>query len=329
MKKMKNTRKDEREQQPSAGGIHLGHINVDGLENAGKHVDMKGSSKFNFKKIIITIVLIATGAATLINGIPHYNKYLNTPNIPYSIEDTISLNSDSIFIDELCANGENSILLEQVGNIELYLQMSTKLDELHLERYTENVTPVEETESFENDLETKYQSFVALVAQTDKDILSQDAIKLYQLAAELNGYKKIVDSKITTEGYSILSKFGILVVKSSLLSGSGMSYTNIENSRIPWESEEYVINYTDPSTGKEFVTSVPAVSIIHRVMECVYDAQSLEDVAEEELSLPTVKKDLNKFLNYIKVAMFSRYENNGSLKSTVNYDEIREKVKTK
>ena len=308
---------------------NIGNINPSGLKKTGKKVDKKGSSKFNWKKLTIVVVLIGGTIVGIFQGIPLAKKYLVVPEVPYSITDTLAANQSATFLDEVLAyqavpEGQPT-LLESVRQLEIYLDMSVKLKDLKLNSYTDTVIAIEETDTFNKDLEEKYQEFISLRESTNKNVLSNDSLRLHTLAAELNGYKEVVDSKITTSGYGILANYGIFVAKTAVLDASGISYTNIKNLTIPYEDTSYSVRYTDPTTGKEFVIDVPSTSIIHRVINNVYRAQTKDTT---DLTTDEIIEDLSGYLNDIKVAMFMRYENDGTLRTTNNYDDIREIIET-
>ena len=310
------------------GQVNLGHVNPEGIKKASKKVDKKGSSKFSWKTVIIFVVAVAGAVVAAWKGIPYVTGNLMVPEIPYSVTDTLAANSQATFLDEVLAQkevaeGELS-LLEQVVQLEVYLDMSGKLDDLKLTSYTDTVIEIEETENFNKELEEKYQEFLTLKESTNREVLSEDALRLYTLAAELNGYKAVVDSKITTEGYDILAQYGILVAKTAVIDASGISYTNIGNLTIPSEPSEhssYVIEYKDPTTGKVFTIKIPGSSIIHDVMDNVYRAQTKDTT---NLSSEEIISDLSKYLNDAKVAAFMRYENDGTLRTTNDYNDVRE-----
>lgn len=312
----------------SQGPVNLGHVNPEVIKKSSKKVDKKGSMKFSWKTVVIFVVAVAGVVVAAWKGIPYVTGNLMVPEVPYSVTDTLAANSQATFLDEVLAQkevaeGELS-LLEQVVQLEVYLDMSGKLDDLKLTSYTDTVIEIEETENFNKELEEKYQEFLALKESTNKEVLSEDSLRLYTLAAELNGYKAIVDSKITTEGYDILAQYGILVAKTAVIDASGISYTNIGNLTIPSEPSEhssYVIEYKDPTTGKVFTIKIPGSSIIHDVMYNVYRAQTKDTT---NLSSEEIISDLSKYLNDAKVAAFMRYENDGTLRTTNDYNDVRE-----
>lgn len=314
------------------GSIELGHVNPEGIKKSSRKADRKGSSRFNWKTVVIFVTILGGVVTAIWKGVPYLTGNLIVPKIPYSITDTLAANSQATFLDEVLAQkqvaeGELS-LLDQVVQLEVYLDMSGKLDDLKLTSYTDTVFEIEETEDFNKQLEEKYQEFLLLKESTNKDVLSEDALRLYTLAAELNGYKAIVDSKITAEGYDILAQYGILVAKTAVLDASGISYTNIDNLTIPaepTENKDYVIEYTEPKTGKVFTIKIPGASIIHDVIDDVYRAQTKDtaDISSEEII-----SDLTEYLNDVKVASFMRYKNDGTLKTKNDYNDVREIIET-
>ena len=314
------------------GGSSLAHVSPSTISRAGKKPDKNGSSGFSFKKFFGAVIIIVGIGAT----IPYIESQLSVPEIPYSVADTLAVNADETYLDEVlkqqAKEKEQASLLEQVTQLELYLDMYGKLKDLHLSSYTDAVIAVKETADFNNELVRKYQEFVNLSKDIEKDVLSEDAIRLYHLAAELNGYKAVVDSKITSGGYDILAQYGMLVAKTAVLDASGISYTNIGNLTIPYESDNYVIEYKDPTTGKVFTINISGNSIIHRVMNNIYRAQTKDATG---LTTAEIVADLTEYLNDYKVATFMRYDNDGTLDTTNDYDDVRDaieggpKIKTK
>lgn len=315
--------------QENQENIKLGQINPEGISRASKKADRKKSS--TFKKVIIVLCVVSGVVVGAWKGIPFVTGKLMVPTIPYSVTDTISANSNATFLDEVLEQQQKQTkegqlsLLEEVKQLETYLDMYGKLEDLKLSSYTETVVEIEETETFNKDLEDKYREFTELLETTKKDVLSNDSLRLYSLAAELNGYKAIVDSKITTDGYDILADYGILVAKTAVLDASGISYMNIGNLRIPSETENYVIEYSDPDTDKVFKINIPSLSIIHRVISNVYSAQTKDTT---DLTTEEIIKDLTKYLNDAKVATFMRYSNDESLLTTNTYDDVREIIES-
>ncbi len=316
------------EKQPKVAKIN--HINAEGLKRAGKKTDRKGSSKFI--KIILGLLISGGIIVGVWKGIPYVKDNYITPEIPYSITDTINMNADETLLDELLSTDKYSTLLNQVIQLEAYLEISNKLADLNLSSYTEAVAEVTESDNFDADLHAKYDEFIELVQSIDSDVLSQEALRLHQLAAELNGYKQIIDSKITVDGYNTLANYGILVAKTAVLDASGIGYENIDNLRIPHEAdneEDTVIIYTDPNTGKKFRIKIANNSIIRGVIDDVYRAQTKDTT---ELTTDQIIGDLTGYLNDFKVATFMRYANDGTLTTTNNYGDVREvtsKVKVK
>ena len=321
-------------------GIHIYHVNESGIKKSSSKVDRKGSSKFDWKIVLITIAAVAAlgvGVGGMLHPILDA-ALLKTPEIPYSVADTLATNSDETSLDEILEqqkteDGQLS-LLEKVKQLEMYLDMSGKLDDLHLISYTDKVIEIEETDTFDEDLATKYQEFLTLSKNTKEDVLSEDALRLNELAAELNGYKGVVDSKITADGYDILAEYSILVAKTAVLDASGISYTNIGNLSIPKsnmtsavQGGNFVINYTAPTTGEVFDIHIPSSSffrgqsIIHDVIENAFSSQTKD---KTNLTVEEIIKDLKKYLNDAKVATFARYTNDGSLVTTRSYQEIRD-----
>lgn len=310
------------------GGSSLAHVSPSTISRAGRKPDKKGSSGFSFKKVFGAVIVIVGIAA----AIPCINKQLSVPEIPYSVADTLAVNANDTYLDEVleqqAKEKEQASLLEQVTQLELYLDMYGKLKDLHLSSYTDAVIEVEETADFNNELERKYEEFVKLSKDIEKDVLSEDAIRLYHLAAELKGYKAVVDSKIISDGYDIFAQYGKLVAKTAVLDASGISYTNIGNLTIPYESDNYVIEYKDPTTGKVFTINISGNSIIHRVMNNIYRAQTKDPA---RLTTAEIVADLTEYLNDAKVATFMRYgyENDGTLYTINDYGDVRDAIEDK
>lgn len=332
------------ENNQQVNGIHIEDINPEGLRHASSRVDRQGSAKFNWKVIFIVSLLIGGVVTALATGIPAYRNNYVVPDIPFAVVDAIDQNKQSTFLDEVLNEQAKGVeegkmnLLEEVQQLELYLNMINDLNDLDLPSYTDAVIAVTQDENFDKNLKEKYARFLEIIGTDgfNKDVLSQESLELHRLAAELNGYKKAVESKITTHGYEIVAEFGIYAVKTEVVDASGISYMNINNLTIPgsMESNDYHVIYTDPTTQKEYKIVVPSNSIVHKLIDSIYHAQvssrkavsDAESVNSEKLTTNQIVKDLNEILNQIKVSMYASHENNGKLRPIIGYNEIRETV---
>lgn len=332
------------ENNKTGASVRIDNVNSEGIAKAGKHVDRAGSAKFNWKTILIVIMLLGFTVVGVATGIPSFrNKYV-VPDIPFAVVDAMSQNEQSTFLDEVLAEQAKNIqgtelsLLEEVQQLELYLNLINDLNALNLTSYTTTIVPVTLDENFDKNLKTKYDRFVEILESEgfDKEVLSQQSLELHNLAAELNGYKRVVESKITTHGYEIVAEFGIYAVKTEVIDASGISYMNIDNLTIPgaMENNDFHVIYTDPTTKKEYKINVPTNSIVHKIIDSIYYAQlsskkvvaNEESVNSEKLTTAQIVKDLNKILNQIKVSMYTSHENDGKLKPLIGYNDIREAV---
>lgn len=322
-------------------GIHIEDVNPEGLRKAASRVDKQGSSKFNWKVILIVAAVIGGIVTALATSIPAYRNNYVVPDIPFAVVDAMDQNKQSTFLDEVLneqANSGEISLLDEVKKLELYLNMINDLNDLNLTSYTITVLPANQDDNFDKNLKEKYARFLEIISKEgfNKDVLSQESLELHRLAAELNGYKKAVESKITTHGYEIVAEFGIYAVKTEVVDASGISYMNINNLTIPgsMESNNYHVIYTDPTTQKEYKIVVPSNSIVHKLIDSIYHAQvssrkavsDAESVNSEKLTTDQIVKDLNEILNQIKVSMYASHENNGKLKPIIGYNDIRETV---
>jgi hypothetical protein len=132
--------------------------------------------------------------------------------------------------------------------------MVNELDELNLESYTKTVIPATQDENFDKNLKEKYSRFLNIISQDNfkKDVLSQESLEVHTLAAELNGYKEAVESKITTHGYEIVAEFGIYAAKTEVIDASGISYMNISNLTIQDLFDTLLgLSATEPSIPNE------------------------------------------------------------------------------
>lgn len=325
-------------------GININSLNTEGLSKASKHVDRKGSSKFSWKVILIVSLLLGGTVVGLATGIPAYRNNYVVPNVPFALVDSIDQNKQSTFLDEVLNDQSSKVaeghlsLLEEVQQLELYLNMVNDLDELNLESYTKTVIPATQDENFDKNLKEKYSRFLNIISQDNfkKDVLSQESLEVHTLAAELNGYKEAVESKITTHGYEIVAEFGIYAAKTEVIDASGISYMNISNLTIPasMKNNDYHIIYTDPTTSKEYRIEVPANSIVHKLIDSIYYAQVSsrknvvdgQSVNSENLTTAQIVEDLNRILNEIKVSMYVSHTNDGTLKPIVGYNDVRQMV---
>lgn len=329
-------------QDQSGQGIKIEAVNTEGLKKAGKHVDRSGSAKFSWKTIILVVILVAGMAAVILKGIPAYRDNFVVPDIPFTMSDAMDQNKGTTFLDEVLeqqakniSEGEKS-LLDEVKQLELYLNMINELNNLNLKSYTETVIEAEQNDNFDKNLKEKYARFLEIlnIKGFKKDVLSPESLELHTLAAELNGYKKAIESKITTDGYRIVAEAGILAVKTEVVDASNLSYMNIDNLKIPasMEPNNYQIIYTDPTTQKEYIIKVPANSIVHPLIDAVYHAQASQNktVGDGEepdtISIEQIVKDLNDALNKIRVSLYASHTNDGVLKPNEGYNDIREKV---
>lgn len=328
--------------EQSRQGIKIEAVNPDAVKKAGNHVDRSGSAKFNRKTITLVVILIAGIAVAILNGIPAYRDNFVVPDIPFTMSDAMDQNKSATFLDEVLehqakniSEGEKS-LLDEVKQLELYLNMINELNSLNLKSYTETVIEAEQNDNFDKNLKEKYARFLEIlnIEGFKKDVLSPESLELHTLAAELNGYKKAIESKITTDGYRIVAELGILAVKTEVVDASKLSYMGVENLTIPasMEPNDYYVIYTDPVTKKEYRIGIPTNSIIHKLIDSIYHAQvsknkTVGDGEEPDtISIEQIVGDLNDALNRIKVALYVSHMNDGVLRPNEGYNDVRDEV---
>ena len=227
--------------EQSGQGIKIEAVNPGGIKRAGNHVDRRGSAKFSWKTITIVVILVAGMAIAMLKGIPAYRDNFVVPDIPFTMSDAMDQNKGATFFDEVLEQQAKNIsegeknLLDEVKQLELYLNMINELNSLNLKSYTEKVIEAEQNDDFDKNLKEKYARFLEIldIKGFKKDVLSPESLELHTLAAELNGYKKAIESKITTDGYRIVAEAGILAVKTEVVDASNLSYMVVENLTIP------------------------------------------------------------------------------------------------
>lgn len=282
-------------------------------------VDKNGSKRFKR-----TVSLILIGSGLVIGSIklaPVIKDNLIVPEVTYTLEQTILANANEISFDEILE--DNLGLVEEITLLEKYLDMSKKFEDLKLSNYNDVVTESVTKENILDTFNVYYEEYLELNDKVNKKVLSADTLRLFELVSILKGYESEVNSRITKSDYTIVANYGILLIKSILLDASGLGYENIENVRIPYESTDQHIIYTDPVSNQQFVTNVAHFSIVRNLLESVYSSQKSAKSTEEKDS-STIRNDLTKILNYYKVAQYLTFENNGTLKNSNNYGDVRD-----
>ena len=300
------------------------NLDEDRITPRSSKVDRKGSSKF--KKAIFKVSLAALVIVGAI-GIPKYMlNHVIVPEISITLKESIEANKNEICFDELLE--ENINLADRMIALENYLDYSKKLSDLKISDYTEVVTKAVTEEDIMNQFDSYYQEYVELSKTINKKILSPDTLRLYELVSILKGYEIAINSKITNSGYDITADYGILLLKSILLDASDLDQEYIDNITIPGETENHRIIYLDPISNQKFTIDMSSISFASDILTDIYHSQrnvrSTFGKSDTE-----IRNDLLKIVNNFKVAQYLTFKNDGSLKNTTNFSDVREAIKVK